>query len=74
MDKLQKISDTQFSRPVPDEVVDISVIQMQKDATLRRIEQLQAEIDGYDVILNQAKDIGLKVEDAIIQEVITLKV
>ncbi len=58
---MQKISQTQFSRPAPDEVIDVEAVARKKAWKEQLIKELQAEIAEYDIILDQAKTVGIEI-------------
>ncbi len=60
MDNLQKISDTKFSRPQPDEVVDVEATIRLRENALIRLQNVQEEIAQYDADLNQGKKVGIE--------------
>lgn len=63
MDKIQKLSETTFSRPAPDEIIDVELVAKLKENALVRLKIIQNEITQYDEILGQAKKIGVEVKD-----------
>lgn len=62
MEKIQKLSETTFSVPVPDQVIDVRQVQARKDRALLHIKMERAEIDECDALLAKAQKVGISLQ------------
>lgn len=61
--EFKKIDNTRFSRRASLEIIDTADVSRQKQNALLRLKLVQQEIEGYDLILLQAKEAGIVIEN-----------